>query len=182
MLFALVDEDAYLLEVCRYVDLNPVRAGLVKHAREWAWSSYRAHTEQEKAPEWLGSAALHRLIAPRAPRREGPMLYAPFVAQGNGVKLWEEALSGQIYLGREDFVRRMQAYAASSEVKEIPRTQRRPATQPMPVYFEQYDRDVAIVKAFLEGGYTQSAIAQFVGLSVSRVSRLIKTQEAKGKT
>ena len=27
----LVDRDAYLLEVCRYVELNPVRAGLVAH-------------------------------------------------------------------------------------------------------------------------------------------------------
>jgi REP element-mobilizing transposase RayT len=34
----LVDRDAYLLEVCRYVDLNPVRARLVKRAEDWAWS------------------------------------------------------------------------------------------------------------------------------------------------
>ena len=35
----LVDEDAYFLEVCRYVDLNPVRARMVKHPRHWAWKA-----------------------------------------------------------------------------------------------------------------------------------------------
>jgi putative transposase len=40
----LVDGDAYLLEVCRYVDLNPVRAKLAKHPGDWAWSSYAAQT------------------------------------------------------------------------------------------------------------------------------------------
>ena len=39
----LVDQESYFLEVCRYVDLNPVRARMVRRPREWAWSSYRAH-------------------------------------------------------------------------------------------------------------------------------------------
>src|SRR3990170_1428331 len=38
----LIDKDAYLLELARYVVLNPVRAGMVKHPRLYAWSSYRA--------------------------------------------------------------------------------------------------------------------------------------------
>ena len=33
----LVDRDAYLLDVCRYVDLNPVRALLVPKPEAWAW-------------------------------------------------------------------------------------------------------------------------------------------------
>src|SRR4030042_35639 len=38
----LVDKDNYLLELSRYVVLNPVRAGLVKQPSRWAWSSYHA--------------------------------------------------------------------------------------------------------------------------------------------
>lgn len=38
----LVDSDAYLLELARYVVLNPVRAGMVKAPVDWPWSSYRA--------------------------------------------------------------------------------------------------------------------------------------------
>ncbi len=37
-----VDQESYLLELSRYVVLNPVRAGMVKRVEEWAWSSYRA--------------------------------------------------------------------------------------------------------------------------------------------
>jgi REP-associated tyrosine transposase len=37
-----ITTDAYLLEACRYVVLNPIRAGLCTHPADWAWSSYRA--------------------------------------------------------------------------------------------------------------------------------------------
>jgi putative transposase len=42
----LVDRDAYLLEVCRYVELNPVRVNMVRSPDAWPWSSYRAHLGQ----------------------------------------------------------------------------------------------------------------------------------------
>lgn len=37
----LVDSDSYLLTVYRYIELNPVRAGMVSHASEYPWSSYQ---------------------------------------------------------------------------------------------------------------------------------------------
>jgi hypothetical protein len=39
---AAIESDWHLLEACRYVVLNPVRAGLARAPAEWAWSSYRA--------------------------------------------------------------------------------------------------------------------------------------------
>jgi putative transposase len=178
----LIDEEAYFLEVCRYVDLNPVRARLVKRPGAWTYSSYNAHTGRQEAPIWLDSTELHRRLAPRAPRREGPIRYAEFVAQGRGVNLWEEALIGQIYLGNEAFVNRLQAQAEAIEEREIPRAQRRPPLRPLAWYFAQHERDAAIVCAYREGGHTQSAIAEATGLSVSRISRLVKVAEAKGRT
>lgn len=179
----LVDEDAYFLETCRYVDLNPVRAGLVRGPEHWPWSSYRAHTARVRAPHWLDSAELHRRIAPRAPRREGPGCYAQFVSEGRGVKLWDAALVGQIYLGDKAFVKRMQARAETfHHSHEIPRAQRTSVERPIEWYFRHHDRDSAIALAYVEGGHTQSALAQETGLSVSRVSRLVAAYEAKGKT
>lgn len=35
-----VDDDRYLLELSRYIHLNPVRAGMVKNAADYPWSSY----------------------------------------------------------------------------------------------------------------------------------------------
>ena len=49
----LVEKEAHLLELCRYVVLNPVRAGLVRAARDWRWSSYWATSAEERRPEWL---------------------------------------------------------------------------------------------------------------------------------
>ena len=36
----LIDTERYLLTCCRYIELNPVRAGMVKHPSEYPWSSY----------------------------------------------------------------------------------------------------------------------------------------------
>ncbi len=46
----LVQKDSYLLELARYVVLNPVRAGMVRSAKEWPWSSYRAMVGQAPVP------------------------------------------------------------------------------------------------------------------------------------
>lgn len=54
----LVDRGAYLLEVARYVVLNPVRAGMVSHPASWPWCSYGATVGTVQAPDWLGTVVL----------------------------------------------------------------------------------------------------------------------------
>jgi len=49
----LVERDAYLLELARYVVLNPVRAKMVRRAQDCPWSSYRATAGLEDAPSFL---------------------------------------------------------------------------------------------------------------------------------
>src|SRR6266511_5754104 len=49
----LVDRDSYFLELARYIVLNPVRAGMVKHPRLWAWSSYGTTIATSPTPLWL---------------------------------------------------------------------------------------------------------------------------------
>jgi putative transposase len=177
----LVDQESYFLEVCRYVDLNPVRARAVRQPLQWPWSSYRAHVGRAPGLAWLDSRALYRRLAPQAPLRDGPARYAAFVAHGKGVKLWDEALRGQIYLGNEAFVKRMQSRITGKPSREIARAQQRPAGRPLAYYFGKFPRDVAMLQAYREGGHTQTAIAEAAGLSVSRVSRVIARGEAKGK-
>ncbi len=48
----LVDADNYLLELIRYIHLNPVRAGMVEDAAAWRWSSHRAYIGKETL-SWL---------------------------------------------------------------------------------------------------------------------------------
>jgi REP-associated tyrosine transposase len=49
----LVQKEAYLLELARYVVLNPVRARMARTPGEYPWSSYRAMIGAAVAPEWL---------------------------------------------------------------------------------------------------------------------------------
>ena len=49
----LVEKESYLLELARYVVLNPVRAGIVDDPQQWSWSSYAAMTGEKQAPPWL---------------------------------------------------------------------------------------------------------------------------------
>jgi len=173
---AVVDGDAYFPGVCRYVDLNPARAGMVDLPERWPWSSYRAHAGlgSEETPAWLDSSALRRQLAPCACRREEPRRYAQFVPHGRGVRLWDEAPRGQFFLGGEAFVQQMRACAGTDDGKEIRRIQRRSSRRPMQWYFEPHERDEAISLAYFEGGYMQTAIAAFTALSLSRIGRSIK--------
>lgn len=46
----LVQSDRYILCCYRYLELNPVRAGMVKHPADYHWSSYRANAQGENNP------------------------------------------------------------------------------------------------------------------------------------
>jgi len=110
----LVDRDAYLLEVCRYVDLNPVRANMVPHPADWPWSSYRAHVGSQAPPSWLDTPSVHgyllgRDVANGRDAKRAAQRYEKLVEQGKDVRLWDAALRQQIYLGDDSFIQRMQS-------------------------------------------------------------------------
>ena len=75
----LVDANSYLLELCRYIHLNPVRAKLVKKPEAYPWSGHRAYLGKEKLPwlttEWVLSQFSERLGTAR-------LRYAGFVDEG----------------------------------------------------------------------------------------------------
>ena len=173
----LVDRDSYLLELARYIVLNPVRAQMVHAAEAWPWSSYRATCAQAPAPEWLhtdwllSSFAAHR---PQAIER-----YRAFVTQGrNQPSPWQQ-LKNQIYLGDEAFVVQMQQYiSADTPLQGVPATHKRPPAKPLAVYARLYPTtELAVIAAYTSGGYTQQQIANYFGLHYSSVSRLIRNSE-----
>ncbi len=181
----LVDREAYLLEVCRYVELNPVRAKLVSKVGAWPWSSYRAHMGDADPPAWLDCAGLHGYLLRRparsaADRSRAARLYADLVASARDQPLWDTALRQQIYLGDEDFVQRMQALAEPHKAveREIPKAQRRKNLSLVQWLESARSREEALYRAYTEGGLSMSAIARELGLSVSRVSRLIARSDS----
>ncbi len=181
----LVDRDAYLLEVCRYVDLNPVRAAMVVEPAQWPWSSYQVHTGLAAALPWLDTSAVHGYllghdVVSGCDRALAANRYAALVAQGKDVRLWDEALKGQIYLGDESFMTRMQALLAPEQVaaSDVPGIQRRPPPLSLEQLLNHHPRNEAIAQAHIVGGHSMSSIAKAVGLSVSRVSRIVRGWEA----
>ncbi len=197
----LVDREAYLKEVCRYVVLNPVRAGLAPDARAWRWSSYRAtlasgqvggdlagRDRRDAVPEWLAARDLLELFA--AEPEAAAQIYAGFVAEGagagagGGTGLWDR-LEGQIYLGAAGFAEAMRArlgakVAASAGASEVPRVQREAPPRPLPAFVQGYaDRREAMARAHLEGGYSQAAVARHFGVHYSTVSRAARRFSSK---
>jgi REP element-mobilizing transposase RayT len=115
----LVQKQSHLLELHRYVVLNPVRARLVQRAEEWKWSSYRATVGLEKAPEWLEvdwtleQFARSRSMARRAFRR--------FVAEGRGSGSDIETLERGGLLGDEAFEQEIRQLLEGKQISdEIP--------------------------------------------------------------
>lgn len=181
----LVDRDNYLLEVCRYVDLNPVRARMVAQPGDWPWSSYRAHCGLAASLPWLNTAGLHGFLLGQDPetladRKRAARLYVELVRDGQDVRLWDESLRQQIYLGDDEFVRSLQDAAdhASLQSREVPKAQRRIKNATLTQWMAQSgDRGEALWHAHTESGITMTALANELGISVARVSQLIRRHE-----
>lgn len=60
----LVETESHALELCRYVALNPVRAGLCASAEEWCWSSFAATVGLAPLPSFLSTEWVLRLFGP----------------------------------------------------------------------------------------------------------------------
>jgi putative transposase len=100
----LVEEDSYLLKVCRYVVLNPVRAGMAKRPEDWGWSSYQGTVGVNKPHPSLTIDGILRQMGQRIRNAQGN--YRQFVKEGmKKGTIWGE-VKGQTILGEDEFVER----------------------------------------------------------------------------
>jgi len=179
----MVEWESYLLEVARYVVLNPVRARMVRRPEEWPWSSYRASVGADEAPDWLD---VDWLLSHFGSNRPGAVAaYRRFVEAGQGQPAPWEQLRNQVFLGSEAFVERINGFIGELEgdLREIPGAQRRPPAQPLQTYLDRCgSRDEAIALAYDSGAYSLQDIGRFFGLHYSRISRIVARERAKGKT
>jgi putative transposase len=86
-----IDAESYLVELVRYIHLNPVRVGIVAEPADYRWSSHRAYLGKESLP-WLSTD----WILSRFSRREesARRLYRNFIADGIGDGYRKEFHSG----------------------------------------------------------------------------------------
>lgn len=178
----LVEKEEYLLELCRYVILNPVRAGIIKKPEQWQWSSYLATIGKAKTPEYLTTDWILSQFGSK--QRRAQKRYAEFVkSQSIKGTPWDD-LEGQILLGEEEFITKFKEQLADKkEIKEIPRRQRyvgRPVLSKLFLKSQNRNRrKEAIYKAHVRYGYTLKEIADYLKIHYTTVSKIIKEVEGR---
>jgi putative transposase len=167
----LVEKESYLLELCRYIVLNPVRVKGKGEIGAWKWSSYRATAGLASVPEFLSTDWILEQFGKN--RAKAQKQYRTFVREGLESRPWEE-LKGQIYLGSEAFIERHSP--GNQELKEIPRVQLKAVKPSLERIFAKSGKR-AIVQAYREHGYRLQEIAAHLGVHYATVSRRLKQME-----
>ncbi|MGH7299838.1 MAG: REP-associated tyrosine transposase [Candidatus Rokuibacteriota bacterium] len=179
----LIDGEAYLREVCRYIVLNPVRAGLVAHPGEWRWSSFHATAGDAVAPGFLTVDWVRNLSGART-QGEGARRYRSFVEAGAGAPepvlerfrskpvMTDDAFTEWPGPSRPDAVR----------CTEFPRAHRFASRPPLAKIFadvtSRADRNARAVVAVRDHGYTMKEVAEILGRHYITVSRALAGADA----
>ena len=183
----LVGRENYLLELCRYVVLNPVRADVVHSPERYKWSSYRATAGMEKSPLFLTVDWVLSQFGQR--RSKAQEKYRAFVKDGIGKPSPWDYLRGQILLGDDEFVSEIEPFLKQvKEAKEVPRKQRFANRPELVGLFEDIGdkpkelRNQMIREAHLRYGYTLVEIGKVLGLHYSTISKIAGEDNSQSKT
>lgn len=183
----LVDKQAYLLELCRYVVLNPVRARMVASVEDWHWGSYLPTAGKIACPPWLAADAVLGMFGEGSAARRA---YERFVAQGLPQPSPWAQLQGQIYLGSEAFHNQIQKRRTGQVPRGVARQQLDPLRIEAPVILRcvakvhgiganaVLDRRQGL--AFKQAVYllrrranlSLAQVAQIAGVSIGRIAQI----------
>lgn len=173
----LVDRESYLLELARYIVLNPVRARMVRSAVDWKWSSYRATAGLEDkttmlTTDWILSCFSEKKI-------QAQEQYRKFVQAGADQPSPWTKLKNQIYLGEDEFVEAMQCKLDPEQsLDDIPRKQKLAPPKPIEYFKRKYpDPKQAMAMAYLSKHYTLEAVGKAFCVSHATVSRAVTHYE-----
>ena len=178
----LVSRDSHLLELCRYIVLNPLRAGIVPDAADYQWSSYRGTLGQANPPSWLSiSWILDQFGADRNQSRER---YRQFVIAGHNLNAICTEVRGDLLMGSKEFAASVAEHIVPpNNAGDIPKCQRLINRPALSALFEDTPRraktvrNAKILQAYLEHEYTMKAIAEHLGIHTSTVSCIIKKSQ-----
>lgn len=179
----LVEKESHLLELCRYVVLNPVRAKMAERPERYPWSSYLSTLGKAAKPEFLTTSWLLGNFSISLP--EARLRYRKFVEDGMETPdtPWEK-LTGQVLLGTEAFAQQAKELLGGREdIPEISRKQRHVGRPPLDGLFPpgttipRQERNRLIRLAHLEHGYTLKEISKALGVHYTTVSKVVNCEE-----
>ena len=175
----LVERESYLLELCRYVVLNPVRAGMVKQPENYSWSSYRVTAGLDKKPSFLATDWILAQFAGQ--RHEAREQYREFVLAGIKEPSPWSSLKSKVIIGGREFIEKIAPWLKdSSEMTEIPKRERLASRPPLDDLFHKQTitsrdrRNEAIVTAHLQYGYSLAEIGNHLGLHYTTISKVVR--------
>lgn len=172
----LVQKESYLLELTRYVVLNPLRANVVGRLEEWPWSSHRFFMGEADAPQWLETNWLLRKFG--ATQALAVPKYYKFVMAGVGRKSPLKQVSHQLILGDSRFVQFHHNSMGGAILRDISKAQRRAVALPLAEYRKLYPlRDEAMARAYHSTAFTMAQIGAFFGVSPTTVARAVQRFE-----
>jgi putative transposase len=173
----LVAKENHLLELSRYISLNPLRANLVEDPKDWPWSSYLPFIGLAQGISCLSTSWILSQLG--ADQKSARISYQDLVLSGIHTESPLKQVRGQIFLGSEYFLAEMEQFLAQKEpVTEIPKQQLY-ATRPSLEQILQTNkkRGRKIYQAHQEYGCTLKEIAEYLGLHYTTISKLIKKIE-----
>ena len=179
----LVEKESHLLELCRYVVLNPVRAGMVERPEQYRWSSYRPTLGKAAKPALLTTGWLLGNFS--STLAESRRRYRQFVTAGmDDIESPWGKLSGQILLGTEEFVQKAKELLGGKvDIPEIPTRQRhvgRPTLAdlfPPATVMQKQLRNRLVRLAHGTYGYTMKELSQALGAHYTTISKVINSEE-----
>ena len=116
----LIESEAYLLTCCRYIELNPVRAELARHPRDYRWSSYHYHAEGKSDPLLTPHSLYQRLGGTAAARQQAYRALFRHHLSGETLDAIREATNKAWVLGSDKFKDRL-AKKLERRVEPLPR-------------------------------------------------------------
>lgn len=171
----LVQKESYLLELSRYIVLNPLRAKLVPSLDDWPWSSHH-FVSRKHPPSWLERNWLLSRFGDE--HTAAVSAYQQFVLAGVNEASPLAATRHQILLGDDAFVAGYQQLQRSEGLVETVRTERRAVALSLAAYQARYaDRSEAMARAYLSTAFTMPQIADAFGVSIKTVSRALAAFE-----
>jgi putative transposase len=174
----IVQKEKYLLELTRYVILNPIRAGMVRRLEDWPWSNYRAVAGLDERPQWLDTDWLLSQFGTR--RKTAIERYRKFILDAKEVSSPLKDARHQLLLGDEAFVQRHRAKVKPAELREVSKAHRRSVAMSLTEYQQRYSqRREAMARAYLCGAYTMAQIGEHFGVHYMTVSRAVRQFETE---
>ena len=168
----LVQKESYLLELSRYIVLNPLRANLVRSPENWPWSSYRYFVSKKNPLPWLERTWLLSQFG--TTDAQAIPAFQAFIQAGIGKSSPLTETRHQVLLGDDAFVAQHQGTQTTIKLDETVMAARQALILALSDYQARYvNRNEAIARAYLSTAFTMPAIACHFGVSTRTVSRVV---------